>query len=424
MRFPTSSLLQNQPPHSIVSSSPCEMSAPGLRSKSGCFTCKRRRKKCDESKPTYTRCTKAGLECRYVRPPEETKSSTNTRFIYESPMVAGPSMPLRQPRFSHSVAARSLPTPPATLEIMDLNAGQSMANVLYFPFEPPSHVTDFSLPGDDTWHPTLIQPASFQSPRAAQALDQWIVQPNHVADQLSLVLSPNLEPSTLYPSPSQSRVSRPPSDISSASMTAGQASLFQALLSLARPEDELVLSAFRRSSGGAEVSGLPSPESERDGSESVTSEESAHELEEVTRSLCATPALARNAESNTLAFVLQSYARWFASTVYDPLRIAEQAKQNIVRQVTSSEPTRTRVILVANAFRMLGSTVNLNARGASLLTVLRTEVHQDLVLFNSKLPVAKREKDMAAALQMLENILEVIVYLYLSAGLKHLCWLS
>ncbi|CAE6503044.1 unnamed protein product [Rhizoctonia solani] len=409
----TSSLVRKQPPHSIAL--PRDMSAPGSRSRSGCFACKRRRKKCDESKPTCARCTKSGLECRYVRPPEKTKSSTKPQFIHEAPPAAGPSIPHRQPRFSHSVAARSLPTPPATFEIMDLNAGMSMANDLYFPLGPLNRGIDFSLPDDNTWHPALIQPVSFQSPRASQTLDQLIVQSDHVADQLSLLLSPNFEPSVLDPGSGQSQVDRPPSDISTVSMTAGQASLFQALLSLARPEDELVLSAFGDSYGGAEISGLPSPESERGGTESVTSEEGEHELEGVRRSLCVTPALARNAESNTLAFVLQSYARWFASTVYDPLRIAQKAKQNIVRQVTSSQPTRARVILVANAFRMLGSTVNLNARGASLLTLLRTEVHQDLTLFNSKSPTTEREKDMAAALKMLENILEVVsIHFYTS----------
>ncbi|CAE7134599.1 unnamed protein product [Rhizoctonia solani] len=386
------------------------MNSTGLRSKSGCFSCKRRRKKCDESKPTCARCAKSGLECRYIRPPEETKLRTKTQFIYESPMMGDSSMGP-----SHSVAARSLPSPPPTVEIMDINANINLANELYFPFVPPSSGSplDFALPNDNTWHPALIRPA-FQYQRTGQTLDQLIAHPDQVTDQLALVLSPN-ELGTLYPSPSASRVSRPPSDISTASMTAGQASLFQALLSLARPEDQLVLSAFGDTTIDPEQSGLPSPKSSGDGTESVASVEEEHELEVVARNLCVTPTLARNAESNTLAFVLQSYARWFASTVYDPLRIAQQAKQNIVRQITNSEPTRARVILVANAFRMLGSTVDLNARGASLLTMLRTEVHQDLSLFKEKSPATEREKDMAAACKILENILEVVsVHFYTS----------
>ncbi|KDN34949.1 hypothetical protein RSAG8_12000, partial [Rhizoctonia solani AG-8 WAC10335] len=153
------------------------MSAPSLRSRSGCFACKRRRKKCDESKPICTRCAKSGLECRYIRPPEETKSKTKARFIYEAPVLAGPSMPLHQP---HSVAARSLPSPPATLEIVDLPSGMDMSNDLYFPFvpSPSNRVLDFSLPSDDTWHPALIQPASFQSPPTGQTLDQLVVHPD------------------------------------------------------------------------------------------------------------------------------------------------------------------------------------------------------------------------------------------------------
>ncbi|KAH7323310.1 hypothetical protein B0J17DRAFT_682898 [Rhizoctonia solani] len=394
---------------------PLTMSAPSLRSRSGCFACKRRRKKCDESKPTCIRCAKSGLECRYIRPPEETKLRTRTQFIYESPMMAGPPMPVNQPLISRPVPARSLPSPPTVLDYsLDPSADMNTSNDLYFPFVPPSQPLDFSLPSDDTWHPTLVQPTSFRYQRIGQTLDQLAVHPNQVANHLALVLSPNFEPGALYPGPSRSQASGSMSDVSTTSMTSGQASLFQALLSLARPEDKLVLSAFGDPTGDVQDSGLPSPRSSRDSDESVASEEE-HELEGVTRDLCITPTLARNAESNTLAFVLQSYARWFASTVYDPLRIVQLAKHNIMRQITSSEPTRARVILVANAFRMLGSTVDLNARGASLLTMLRTEVQQDLTLFNSKLPETDRERDMAAALQVLENILEVVsVHFYTS----------
>lgn len=330
-------------------------------------------------------------------------------------MMTGPPMSINRPLISRPVAARSLPSPPTTLDyFLDSNTDTIKETDLYFPFVPPCHPLDFSLPSDDTWHPALVQPTSFPTRRTSQTLDQLTVHPNQVANQLALVLSPNFEPGPSDPSPRQLQVNRPGSDISNTSMTAGQASLFQALLSLARPEDQLVLSAFGAPTGGTHDSGLPSPESEPV-DEPVATEEEDHELEVVTRDLGVTPTLARNAESNTLAFVLQSYARWFASTVYDPLRIAQQAKHNIMRQITSSEPTRTRVILVANAFRMLGSTVDLNARGASLLTMLRTEVHQDLTLFNSKSPATERERDMAAALQMLENILEVIsVHFYTS----------
>ncbi|ELU37555.1 fungal zn(2)-Cys(6) binuclear cluster domain-containing protein [Rhizoctonia solani AG-1 IA] len=421
------------------------MSAPSLRSKSGCFACKRRfvlfprviifqavpiarfqtqlltDHDVSKSKPTCLRCAKSGLECRYVAPPHESKSRIKTRFIYESPMMAGPLAFDRQQRIPHSAVPPSPPSPPTALAcFLDLETDTNTANELYFPFvhSPSDHLLDFSLPRDDSWHPTLVQPSSFRSRRTGQTLDQIPTHPEQVADQLALVLSPNSDSSTPYASSSQSRASRPPSDISTASMTAGQASLFQALLSLARPEDSLVLSAFENLSCDSQGAGLPSLESDLDPDPLVNEDREEHDLEGIERNLCIVPTLSRNAESNTLAFVLtgDKDARWFASTVYDPLRIASQAKQDIIRQVTSSQPTRTRVILVANAFRMLGSTVDLNARGASLLTVLRTEVHQDLSLFKSRSPSTQRERDMSAALQMLENILEVVsVHFYTSS---------
>ncbi|GKZ69197.1 hypothetical protein AnigIFM50267_004384 [Aspergillus niger] len=38
------------------------------RSRSGCFTCRLRRKKCDETRPICSTCTKLGLKCNYVTP--------------------------------------------------------------------------------------------------------------------------------------------------------------------------------------------------------------------------------------------------------------------------------------------------------------------------------------------------------------------
>ncbi|PYH90844.1 hypothetical protein BO71DRAFT_66275 [Aspergillus ellipticus CBS 707.79] len=50
---------------------PAERRAPAggnRRSRSGCFTCRGRRKKCDEIRPTCTACSKLGLKCDYKTP--------------------------------------------------------------------------------------------------------------------------------------------------------------------------------------------------------------------------------------------------------------------------------------------------------------------------------------------------------------------
>ncbi|KAH9234439.1 hypothetical protein K456DRAFT_1761723 [Colletotrichum gloeosporioides 23] len=49
---------------SLLNSGPApEVTVPAFRSRRGCWTCKRRRKKCDEVKPSCSRCVHANLQC-------------------------------------------------------------------------------------------------------------------------------------------------------------------------------------------------------------------------------------------------------------------------------------------------------------------------------------------------------------------------
>ncbi|QRV78235.1 Fungal specific transcription factor domain [Ceratobasidium sp. AG-Ba] len=64
------------------------------RSKTGCLTCKTRRKKCDEKRPTCERCKAASLEClgysylaNPVRKPRKPRSRTQTSRFEEAPVV-------------------------------------------------------------------------------------------------------------------------------------------------------------------------------------------------------------------------------------------------------------------------------------------------------------------------------------------------
>ncbi|KAJ0424477.1 hypothetical protein BJY00DRAFT_327001 [Aspergillus carlsbadensis] len=68
----------------------------GLRTSTGCLTCRERRVKCDDGKPNCMRCTKSGRVCRYRQPAEQQKryagngTSTTPGVAQEQPSVDTP----------------------------------------------------------------------------------------------------------------------------------------------------------------------------------------------------------------------------------------------------------------------------------------------------------------------------------------------
>ncbi|CAE6410989.1 unnamed protein product [Rhizoctonia solani] len=68
----------------------------------------------------------------------------------------------------------------------------------------------------------------------------------------------------------------------------------------------------------------------------------------VRRVLFGSLALDRNAESNSLPFVLESYAAWIHRGVFDPVKVARRMKCSIVERYTYSVETRWITILLAN----------------------------------------------------------------------------
>jgi transcription factor-like protein/Zn(2)-Cys(6) binuclear cluster domain-containing protein len=60
------------------------MPRPGIRSRAGCFTCRRRKKKCNEEKPTCSGCRRNCLECCW--PSEEDAARGNIRRAARNPI--------------------------------------------------------------------------------------------------------------------------------------------------------------------------------------------------------------------------------------------------------------------------------------------------------------------------------------------------
>lgn len=286
-----------------------------------------------------------------------------------------------------------------------------------YPFSPNDSSSDghldFSLPTDATWHASLVPPVSstpFRSP------------PEYLGDTQTRLADPrgiltNGRPERHSSSPGSGSHPSPDWQAAITHMTPGQASLFQALFSLARPEDDIP-SNSNATHLPATCSSVSFPTFLHD--DAVVEDEdedNRHDPEGVARILCDIPGMDSSVQSNTLAFVLESYARWFTLTVFDPLRIVHQAKQNIIRQFSRSESDRMRIILVANAFRELGRTLEPCPKGLSIISALRACIHNGIALFNSNEPSSIRELDMRDASMALENMLEVILVHFYSTTL-------
>ncbi|KAG8695844.1 hypothetical protein FRC11_001170, partial [Ceratobasidium sp. 423] len=178
------------------------------------------------------------------------------------------------------------------------------------------------------------------------------------------------------------------------SMTPGQASLFDALFSLARPEDQNVLSGSSRFQEVPQLGPMlagpsydlehgvgqaaehhdqgepedPTPEELslefRHGFDQVTGYhdlttriEDSQDVQEVAATLCGSLALDKKVKSNTLPFILQSYALWIQGFLFEPIRIIPRAKDYIFGEYSGGPQAHWRMVAMSNAVRAItGST--------------------------------------------------------------------
>ncbi|KAG8690593.1 hypothetical protein FRC11_010534 [Ceratobasidium sp. 423] len=135
-------------------------------------------------------------------------------------------------------------------------------------------------------------------------------------------------------------------------------------------------------------------------------EEDERDIEGVQRILCPL-GIDQNVESNTLPFILQSYAQWISLTAFDPLKIVHQAKEMLVYQFEESPVSRSRILLIARLMRMLSKSWTLGEAGKRVLGLLRGEVWRNVTTYRlRKWPTDEEERERASA--ALDNTLELI----------------
>ncbi|CAE6449266.1 unnamed protein product [Rhizoctonia solani] len=191
-------------------------------------------------------------------------------------------------------------------------------------------------------------------------------------------------------------------------LTPGQASLLGSLFSLAHPEDQLpkLIEPGQTNLSSNLLHGPDwSPWSSIHDAALVSSDED--DSEGVRDIICRSPTPDPNTQSNALPFVLQSYARWVNFVVFEPLKVAGMIREGVIMQFASSPEVRTRTCLIANVIGKLSKAPELDKNGMSIVSMLRSEAHQNIMHFHSTKPASERETDMQNALGVLDNMMEV-----------------
>ncbi|KAJ1301198.1 hypothetical protein OPQ81_003609 [Rhizoctonia solani] len=348
------------------------------RSTTGCFTCKRRKKKCDERQPTCFRCEKAGKECEGYASLENPDSRGLMRRTKLAPShatgKASGSSRAPENRSASSSSPNATSVPPAPL--------LSSQEYPYAPSEPRSNAWD-----DDRLIALRFidqqRLSSYESPSPPSSSSSF---------DPAQYYPPPLPPARVHPYPPQTSLFLIPREANRSH------TLYEP------PQSK------RPSVVYGPAWPPPSPTTSSDeGDKSPLTEDEDPEGVKIANVMCTVPVLDSNTPDNALPFVLQCYARWVNFVVFDPLRVVDAMKDSVIQQFSTSEATRSRIILVANILGALGKSPSNTARNTSIVEALTTEAHRVIKRFQDAAPNTRREIDMYNASRALDLMMEMIL---------------
>ncbi|QRW18607.1 26S proteasome regulatory complex, subunit Rpn2/Psmd1 [Rhizoctonia solani] len=351
-----------------------------------------RRKKCDETRPICERCTKAGMQCLGYEPEGSDSRPTRVRSKAAARVSSAGSRNSSVPRPSASTSAT--PASAITSPTDPTSPGQSQQlTQLPFPLIPNdailpiqrcywNDVFDFSfmspslstLPFNSTFGG---DPSTWDAGLLSNDVGVWAPQHSESPGNMTLdsQATTSLATSNLADNQSRSmalyKPHQPPARTSK-QMTSGQASLLNALFSLGQSTPDCMMptpNASFSTPPSTTSSAWPSPDQE--GDESDTSEDS--DPEGVREIVCGSPTLEPTVQSNTLPFVLYSYATMVTRTVYEPLKMASHMREWLTDRFYKSEESRTGITTLAGIFHTIW---NLKASPADYLPLASRIVSQ------------------------------------------------
>lgn len=139
--------------------------------------------------------------------------------------------------------------------------------------------------------------------------------------------------------------------------------------------------------------------------------------EGVERAIFDSLTLDRNVESNSLPFVLESYASWIGRVAFDPVKVARRSRDLIIKNYCDSEESRWTITLIANVFRKLVGSETMGEvwRPGYLPTVstLVGQVRRNITMAKSSYSPSW-EVDIQNVVRALDNTLEVVSIYYIT----------
>ncbi|CAE7178942.1 unnamed protein product [Rhizoctonia solani] len=409
---------------------------------SGCVTCINSRKTCDETRPKCQRCTKFGIECGGY----DYLEREGSKFAKRRPR------PQPQPSTEVAAWAHGLPIPPAF--VFDISGtqldafGSTSASTCIPPQEetigsdldisvgtlpselrsltPTSHLdsrTHLDVERrTSTPHSPLL---TMRSPTAIQIIDltapQSRISETHRLQSPPLVIPPG---ENMYGPPVEyleafeptSAVIRTPTKL-----TPGQASLYEALFSLGEQTSASPPSQAHSnprsylSSASSTSSQSRSPWASPDVADDTSDTSDDDDRDSAKQIWCSSPVMDSSIPTNSLPYVLQSYANWLNYTTFEPLKLVYPTKECVVMKFASSQESRTKIILIANAMSMLRRTRN--PRGVSLVSMLASELHETISQFksNSQASPGSEQQNARAALDHIVELQILGVQIYSSS---------
>ncbi|QRV75742.1 Fungal specific transcription factor domain [Ceratobasidium sp. AG-Ba] len=116
--------------------------------------------------------------------------------------------------------------------------------------------------------------------------------------------------------------------------------------------------------------------------------------------------LDRKLSSNTVPFIIDSYARWITRNVLDPIKLVKQNRGFIFRRLERSEATRSVTILKANVLRIFLNSSTSTVDHIPVLSLLTNSVRNSIAAINTRKSLP--ESNTNDILDAIENIMELI----------------
>ncbi|KAF8707948.1 GAL4-like Zn(II)2Cys6 (or C6 zinc) binuclear cluster DNA-binding domain, partial [Rhizoctonia solani] len=362
------------------------MSTKQSRSKTGCLTCKTRRKKCDEQRPTCERCARAKMEClgySYLDNPEELAQArakiaasrvARTSEQPNSPVgaVAGPSQFAAWRGHPVPTRSESVPTP----------SGMAASGL-------PSHdfvVRDTARSEGDATHldvmefPFLSQssgPNTLDGQSHGQTSGWWgAAGPGAGIDNSGVGQSFTGQTST--------------------SASSGHQSVSVEFHQPRHSEDNQLFLASGISHPNYPISGVNQSRRSRSEAARYSNEDSLYDHDSDSSD---------DSDHDNITEIIDSW--WMSQTVFEPMRSAHLLRSHIIERFMASEESRTTLTSIANIVRTVGKSSGLTPSQVSHIRMLHRRVQNNILLFNASEPHIY-EQGTQQAMKTLNSALEIM----------------